>query len=39
MKEATSQETLNETDEDKEIRQLEEEIDKLLSCSPEEIEV
>jgi len=38
MKEATSQETLNETDEDKEIRQLEEEIDKLLSCSPEEIE-
>jgi tetratricopeptide (TPR) repeat protein len=38
MKEAASQETLHESEEDKEIRQLEEEIDKILSCSPEEIE-
>ncbi|ORX87623.1 hypothetical protein BCR32DRAFT_274412 [Anaeromyces robustus] len=40
LKEATSQDTLHEEDKnDKEIRELEEEIDKILSCSPEEIEV
>jgi len=38
LKETASQETLHESEEDKEIRKLEEEIDKILSCSPEEIE-
>ncbi|OUM69428.1 hypothetical protein PIROE2DRAFT_2733, partial [Piromyces sp. E2] len=38
MREAASQETLHESEEDKEIRQLEEEIDRILSCTPEEIE-
>lgn len=41
LKQTDSQETLNEEEskEEKEIKQLEEEIDKILSCSPEEIEV
>jgi len=40
LKQTDSQETLNEEEskEEKEIKQLEEEIDKILSCSPEEIE-
>jgi len=40
LKQTSSQETLNEEEnkEEKEIKQLEEEIDKILSCTPEEIE-
>jgi len=41
LKQTDSQDTLNEEEskEDKEIKQLEEEIDKILSCTPEEVEV
>jgi tetratricopeptide (TPR) repeat protein len=40
LKQTDSQDTLNEEEskEDKEIKQLEEEIDKILSCTPEEVE-